>query len=93
MSFLYFQNDGDTDRVLSWINDGGHELLIDHYANVLEGQSQCQLFLHLSGNAGSGRSRLPTLISMPLNGETVGIEIVLLGHWHNDQLKVHVHHR
>ena len=56
MSFLYFQNDGSTDRVLSWINDGGHDLLIDHYANVLEGQSQCQLFLHLNGNAGSGRS-------------------------------------
>ena len=45
----------------------GHEFLINHYANVLARLPQCQLFLNLNSNAGSGRSRLLTLISMTLN--------------------------
>ena len=41
----------------------------------LYSQSQCQLCLHLNGNAGPGRSRLLTLISMILNrmAEEAGI--------------------
>jgi hypothetical protein len=45
------KSDGERDAL------DGHEFLINHYANVLAGLPQCQLFLNLNSNAGSGRSR------------------------------------